>query len=204
MTKIYSLALLCLLMLAGVNANAQVSFTAAPADGETVETLRKIVLTFPAGTTADKGSKYADATVVSEDGSQILASIDYGTDANQMEISFAEITTKGNYTVNVPEDAITCDGTAVQAFTLNYTVGIDISKTSTLLPAPGDVKWIDAVVFYNSYIAEQGKSLSTDYNGKATITSPSGVTENLEATYDWQIGAGKYKFCVRKLAIEKG
>ena len=184
-----------------LNASATVNFIADPDPETMVSELSAVTLTFPDASTVDMGSQYQNITIGSADLKR-NCSLEYGQAENQMVISFLKITDSGTYTIDIPANAITADGSAVEQFSISYKIGTEQSSNATMIPEPGEVDWLYDIVFYDSDIAA---TLSVDSNnGEPTVTSPSGVKENLSAIYDYQIGNGKYMFHLRKLATEPG
>ena len=204
--NIYSFALMCIMLVASVaTAYAQASCAVDPTPGSVVNSLKRVTLTYASGTVADFGSKYQEITVTGGSlEAPVVCTLEYGTSDNQLKITFSEITEKGNYTVNVPADAITVDNVSQAAFTIDYTVGQDIASGSTIIPAPGNVKWLDQIVFYNTVVEGLGKSLSANNMVHPTITDPAGNTARMQSVYDYQIGAGKYRYNICKLAAAPG
>lgn len=185
-----------------LGASASVNFVADPDPDVMVSELSSVTLTFPDATLVDTGSQYQNVTVTSEDFS-INCTLELGAADNQMIISFSKISDEGTYTINVPADAITADGEALEAFSITYEVGVEVVDNTTLIPAPGEVDWLYEIIFSNSDITA---NLGVESFGevKPTVTSPSGETSELISVYDYMIGEGKYTFRLRKLAVEPG
>lgn len=196
------MAFMCLMMLVGaVSANAQVSITADPADGSRVEKLSKVTLTFNGAGDVDYGSKASSVTITSDKGYSAGCTLEYGDDANQMVVTFTEITEEANYTISVPDDAISGSTATISAFDLHYTIGAALPEAS-LTPAAGEVKWLDVIIF--NYPVETTLNADT-YNGdKATLTAPDGSKQELNPIFNWQIGNGKYTLGVPRLITEPG
>lgn len=192
----FAASMLCL------SATAAVNYVADPEPAVKVSELSKVVLTFPDVSEADKGSQSSNVTITSTDFSR-GCTLEYGDDANQMVVSFAKITAEGEYTINFPADAITADSTPLEAFSITYTVGEDVVDNSTLIPAPGDVEWLYNFIYYNPDVPAN-LSVNSYTESKPAVTSPSGVVSELTDVYDYQVGAGKYRFNLRKLAVEPG
>ncbi len=188
--------------LCWVGSSAAVNFTADPDPGTMVSELSSVTLTFPDASVVDMGSQYQNVTITRPDFS-ISCTLDYGAEENQMVISFSRITEAGTYTIEVPEDAITADGTAVEAFTITYNIGTEQPKNATLIPAPGDVEWLYELTFSDPDIAVN-LNVNSTAEEKPTLTSPSGEITELYAVYDYQVGEGKYRFRLRQLANEPG
>lgn len=195
-------ALAFAMSLCGLTAAAAVNYVADPDPANKVEELSKVTLTFPDATEVDMGSKSANVTVTSGDFSR-GCTLAYGEDSNQMTVSFTKITTEGVYDINFPADAITADGVALEAFTITYTVGVDVADNSTLIPAPGEVKWLFDIVYENPDV-EFNLSVESSAAELPVIVDPEGNTDNLKAIYDYQVGNGKYRFQLRRLYSAPG
>lgn len=190
--------------LCSIGASAAVNYVADPNPDETVSELSKVTLTFPDAEVVDMGSKKDNITVTSEDFSR-ACNYTYGAYNNQVVVSFDKITEAGKYTINIPEDAITIDGTPLEAFNITYNVSGNSGEESnpTLIPAPGEVEWLYEIMFVDPSIKADLNVMS--YNeAQPTVTTPSGEVTNLTAVFDYQVGAGKYRFTLRKLATEPG
>ncbi len=196
---IYSMALLCLLMVWGSNVSAQTSMTALPESGTTLKELSEVVLTFNQASTTDLGAKAADATITSDKDYNAGVTIEYGETENQMKLTFNKLTEEANYTIQVPAGAITADGQDVGAFTLNYTIGEE--KQATLTPEPGEVKWLSTLIYH--YPA--GTTLNNVYGAKpATIEGPDGFRTVLIPEFNYQIGPDKYTLRLARIASQAG
>lgn len=187
-----------------LGASASVNFIADPDPATMVSELSSVTLTFPEASEVDMGSQYQKVTVTSEDFS-INCTLDFGVDLNpnQIVVTFSKISEEGTYTVNVPEDAITADGKAVEAFSITYNVGVETMDNSTLIPAPGEVDWLYEFIYFNPDVTA---NLNVESYGDAqpTVISPSGEVSELISVYDYMIDPGKYTFRLRKLAFEPG
>ncbi len=203
MTKNYfSMVLLCLMMLLGaINANAQVSITADPADGSRLEKLSKVIVTFNGAGEVDYGSKASSVTITSNKGYSANCSLEYGEAANQIVISFTEVTEEADYTISAPENAFTGTDATINAFELHYSIG-DALPEASVTPAAGEVKWVDQIIF--NYPVEKTLSADTYGAAKATLTAPNGDVQELNPIYNWQIGNGKYTLGVPRLVVEPG
>lgn len=185
-----------------LGASASVNYIADPDPDFMVSELSSVTLTFPDAAAVDKGSQYQKITVTSDDFS-INCTLDYGDSDNQMVVSFSKISEEGAYTINVPEDAITADGSALEAFSITYKVGVEREDNYTLIPAPGEVEWLYEFVFSDPDVTA---NLGVESYGEAkpTVTSPSGEVSQLINVYNYEIGGGKYTFRLRRLAVEPG
>lgn len=192
--------------LCSLGAFAAVNYVADPNPDEIVSELSKVTLTFPDASIVDLGSQWANITVTSEDFSR-PCQFEYGANDNQMIINFEKITETGTYTINVPEDAFMSDGNPIEAFTVTYHVeggaGGDVESEATLVPAPGEVKWLYEVIFTDPSITYELNVMSYG-EVQPTVTSPSGEVTKLISVFDYLVGAGKYRFVLRKLAVEPG
>ena len=193
-----SMGLYCL------SASAAVNFIADPDPEAMVSELSSVTLTFPEVEGAvDYGSQYQNVTVTSDDFSR-KCTLEYGDKDNQMVVSFDKITEEGTYTINFPADAITADNAPFESFSITYNVGEEVANNATLIPAPGEVEWLYEFVYFDPDVTG---NLNTDSYGtveRPTVTTPAGVTEDISAVYDYQIGAGKYRFRLRRLMAEPG
>lgn len=197
--KIYSMALLCLLMVLGSNISAQTTMTALPESGSTWKELSEVMLTFNNASTTDMGAKAADVTITSDKDYSAGVTIEYGETENQMKLTFNKITEEANYTIQVPAGAITADGHEVEAFTLYYTIGEE--KQATLTPEPGEVKWLSTLIY--NYPA--GANLNSVYGAKpATIEGPDGFKTVLIPEYNYLLGPDKYTLRLARIATQPG
>ena len=118
-----------------LGASATVNYVADPDPDIMVSELSSVTLTFPDADEVDMGSQYQKVTVTSEDFS-INCTLEYGEAYNQIVVSFSKISQEGTYTINFPADAITADGSALEAFSLTYNVEVERVDNSTLYPPP--------------------------------------------------------------------
>lgn len=197
--EIYSMALMCFMMVWGVTVNAQTAMTVSPESGTTLTELSEVIVTFNDAATADLGALAANVTITSDKDYSAGVNVGYGSSDNQIKLSFDKITVEANYTINVPAGAITADGRDVEAFTLSYTIGAKILPTLT--PEPGEVKWLSTLIY--NYPA--GATLGDAYGAKpATIVGPDGFSSVLIPVYDYQIGQDKYTLRLARVATQPG
>lgn len=182
--------------------SAAVNFVANPDPQNMIPELSSVTLTFPDATSVDLGSRHQNVTITSENFNR-SCTLEYGDEDNQMIISFSKITDPETYTINIPADAITADNSPVEAFTITYKVGVEQVLTGTLIPEPGDVDWLYEIIF-NDPAVEYSLSVNSSLANDVTVTYPSGDVAKLTAVYDYQIGNGKYRFRLPKLATEEG
>lgn len=184
----------CLAMMAS-QAVAKVNVSAVPADSSVVEELSSVVLTFDDLDLVDLGTKANEITLTS-DNLSLGCTAAFGDADNQMVVSFEKVSAKGEYHLNVPQNAfVDGNGTAIGAFMLVYTIGAE--PAAYLTPAAGEVQWLTKLIY--NYDVETTLSADTYNGGKATLTSPSGKVQNLHPEYNWQIGNGKYTLRVLDL-----
>lgn len=202
--RFYSFALLCVLTVVGaLSANAQITITADPADGSTVEKLSSVTVNFAGAGAIDFGSAANNVTITSDKGHNAGCTLSYGDTDEDMVISFTEVTEQATYTINCPANAFNADKGTVPAFTLTYTVKTAPSGAVTLTPAAGNVPYLFDLVYNNSEVT--GSVNADTYNGgKPTCTTPSGDVVGIQCIYDWQIGDGKYRMQLNKLCVEPG
>lgn len=195
MKNIFSSFVCASLALMASQAVAQVNVSAVPADSSVVEELSSVVLTFDDLDLVDLGTKAGEITLTS-DNLSLGCTAAFGDADNQMVVTFEKVTAKGEYHLNVPQNAfVDGNGTAIDEFMLVYRIGSEAA--AYLTPAPGEVKWLTKIIY--NYDVETTLSADT-YNGdKATLTSPSGKVQNLYPEYNWQIGNGKYTLRVLDL-----
>jgi len=184
-----------------MSVHAAVNYVADPNPADKVEELSKVTLTFTDASEVDKGSQANNVTITST-GFSKGCTLDYGDAMNQMVITFDKISAEGEYSINIPQDAITADSTPVEAFTITYNVGQEVVDNATLIPAPGEVNWLETIIYHNPDIAT---SLSKSFGAApATVTDPQGNISELTPVYDYEIGNGKYRFKVNKLITAPG
>lgn len=188
-------------LMCAVSASA-VNFIADPDPAAMVSELSAVTLTFPDASVVDMGSQYRNVTVTAPDFNR-SCTLDFGAEDNQIVVSFSKISEEGTYTLNVPADAITADDEPLEAFSITYRVGVERIDRATLIPAPGEVEWLYDFIFTDPDVPG---NLSVDtYSGpKATVTSPSGEVSDITPVYDYMIGNGRYRLCLRRLATEPG
>ena len=206
MTKrIYSLALMCFMMLAA-SAQSAVEIIADPADGSTVEKLSQVTITFTGVSSVDQGSAASSSTITSDKGYSAGVSLAYGTNENQMVVSFTEVTEEATYTLTFPENAFSAEDATIPAFTLTYKIGEEQAEGLLLTPAGGTVTWLTDIAV--AYAAAPTKSLSTNWNAteKPTLTGPDG--ENIvfdgNSVYDSNAGYSTYHIMPRLLITTPG
>ena len=163
--KLYSVALMCFMMVWSIAMNAQTQMTVSPESGTTHTELSEVIITFTGAAAADLGAQAANITITSDKEYSAGVTVGYGDSDNQIKLSFDKITAEANYTINVPAGAIQADGNDVEAFTLNYTIGAMIMPTLT--PEPGEVKWLTTLIY--NYPVDA--SLGSQYGAPAaTVT----------------------------------
>lgn len=197
--KLYSVALMCFMMVWSIAMNAQTPMTVSPESGTTHTELSEVIITFTGAAAADLGAQAANVTITSDKEYSAGVTVGYGDSDNQIKLSFDKITAEANYTINVPAGAIQADGNDVEAFTLNYTIGAMIMPTLT--PEPGEVKWLTTLIY--NYPVDA--SLGSQYDAPAaTVTGPDGFHSVIVPEYDYQLGNGKYKLCLGRVATQPG
>lgn len=203
--RLNSLALMCLL-LTSVNAQTPVEISADPADGSTVEKLSSIVLTFVGADEVDKGSKASNVTITSDQGYSAGATLDYGTDANQMVVSFTEVSADGLYTLDFPADAFTSTGATIPAFQLTYRIGQEPAEGLLIAPSEGTVTWLSDITIKAA--AAPDKGVSTTYGAEQTIKllAPDGneVVADVNSIYDSSVGYSTLHVTPRLLITTPG
>lgn len=180
------LLLISALLSAGISTAMAENVTADPADGSVLATLSKITLTWENETSVDNNGSAA-ITVTDAAGTVVVneAVSDYGTEVNQMVITFADITTEGTYTVNFPAERYSFlreggETAYSEAFTLTYTIsegGLDPDHTFTPDGTVGYLYYIE--VAFNNYVkaaykwnaTEEEKPYFTDAEGNVVANA---------------------------------
>lgn len=188
--------------LSSFEAVADVNYIATPNPENMVESLSEVTLTFPDAILVDKGPQYENVTISTE-GFSRSCTLEYGTDDNQMKVTFLKITESGTYTINIPEGAIESDYGMIEAFSITYKIGKEVTSTASMTPAPGEAEWLYDFIFSDT--SAYG-NLNVDTYGPAqpTLTTPNGEKISVSGIYDYQVGAGKYRFRTSRLITEPG
>lgn len=178
------LLLFSALLSAGVSSAMADNVTADPADGSVLSNLSKITLTWENETSVDNNGSAA-ITITNAAGEIVVneAVSDYGTEVNQMVLTFDELSADGVYTVNVPAERYSFlreggETAYSEAFTLSYTIGqggLDPDHTYT---PDGEVGYLYTIdVAFNNYVkasykwnaTEEEKPYFTDAEGNVVV-----------------------------------
>lgn len=189
MKRLYSFALTCMMLLVSAASYATVNVTADPVDGSKLTKLSQVLLTFNDASSVDAGT--FNVTITSDGGYNATCAYDYGTEQNQMIVTFDEVSADGVYTITCPAGAFTLDGADSEAFTLSYTIGAGgVDPNVSLIPADGStVGYLSNIIYcYNT-----DKSLSAPYPyKKAEIKNEQGeVVATAEYVYKAGLPAGQ-------------
>lgn len=204
--KIYSMALLMCLAVLTAAAQTVATVSADPADGSTVEQLSSVTLTFNGASNVDKGAKAGSVTITSDKGYNAGCTLDYGTNDNQMTVTFTAVTEEATYTLDFPENAFTAEGATIPAFTLTYRIGEEKAEGLVLTPAAGTVTWLTDIAV--SAAEAPGKGLNTSWNAaeKPALLGPDGkeVVIDLTSIYDSNAGFSTQHIVPRMLITTPG
>lgn len=203
MKSLYAFALTCLMLPVSAVSYATVNVTADPADGTELTKLSQVLLTFNDAASADAGTAIGDVTITSDGGYSASCTYDYGTEMNQMVLTFDEVSADGIYTIACPAGAFTLDGAGSEAFTLTYTIGAGGADPNvSLIPADGATVGYLANIIY-CYATD--KSLSAPYPyKKAEIKNEQGeVVATAEYAYK-SVPAGQANMNLSNLIITPG
>ena len=189
-----------------MTASSAVEISADPADGSTVEKLSQVTITFTGASNVDQGSAASSSTITSDKGYSAGVSLAYGTNENQMVVSFTEVTEEATYTLTFPENAFSAEDATIPAFTLTYKIGEEQAEGLLLTPAGGTVTWLTDIAV--AYAAAPTKSLSTNWNAteKPTLTGPDNteIVIDINSIYDSNVGYSTYHIMPRLLITTPG
>ena len=203
--KLYSLALMCLLVLTA-SAQSAATIVADPADGSTVDKLSQVTITFEGATTVDNGSKAGSITITSDKGYSAGCTLGYGAADNQMVVSFTEVTEDATYTLTFPEDAFTAEGATIPAFTLTYKIGAEVAQGLQLTPNGGQVTWLTDIAVVAAEAPTKGLNSVWNATEVPTLTGPDGeqVVFDGNSVYDSNAGYSTYHITPRLLITKPG
>lgn len=149
MKRLYSFALTCMMLFISAASYATVNVTADPADGSALTKLSQVLLTFNDAASADAGDAFENVTITTEGGYSAACAYDYGTEQNQMVVTFDEVSADGVYTITFPAGAFKLDNADSEAFTLSYTIGAGGTDPNlSLIPADGSTVGYLANIIY--------------------------------------------------------